>query len=582
MRYQLIAPRDEAMSAVEQVLHNRGIKLEDMERFKYPSQNDMIDPLELKYMHEGAQMLIKHVGQNDKIFIQVDSDCDGYTSAAILINYLNCLFPHFAQTKISYRIHDGKQHGLLTETIPNDVKLVIAPDSSSNDYEQHEELHNRGIDVLVIDHHEAEKYSEYACVINNQMCDYPTKSLSGAGVVYKFCCYIDSLLGTEYADDYIDLATTGIIADVMPLKDFEIRQIILKGMQGFRNPLLKTMVAKDEFHFGGKSLTPFNIAWYIAPYINAITRSGTESEKKVVFESMIDFLAYKTVPSTKRGCKGQFETRTEQAVRTCNNVKNRQSKAKDNALDAVLKTIEDENLLENKILAIRLDPKYAADKNLTGLIANGLLDTYCRPILILNKVKEEDGSVHWAGSGRGYDKANLGSLRDLLEQSGLVDYAQGHAMAFGVSIPEENYEALVAYVNEAYKDFDCSPIYSVDLIWDGMKDLSAQAFAEIADEEKIWGKGVEDPLIAIEGLRIYGNQLRLFGLEKGKPTINIQLPDGSSITKFKSSEEEYEELHSTNGYVIINAVGNCTRSGWGIPQFNIVDYEIVGRNDYYF
>lgn len=581
MRYQLIAPRDEAMSAVEQVLHNRGIKLEDMERFKYPSQNDIVDPLCLEHMHEGVQMLMKHVGQNDKIFIQVDSDCDGYTSAAILINYLNCLFPHFVQTKISYRIHDGKQHGLLTDTIPEDIKLVIAPDSSSNDYEEHEELHNKGIDVLVLDHHEAEKYSEFACVINNQMCDYPTKALSGAGVVYKFCCYMDSLLGTSYADDYVDLATAGIIADVMPLKDFEIRQIILKGMQGFRNPLLKTMVAEDNFHFQGKALTPFNIAWYIAPYINAITRSGTMSEKQVVFESMIEFLAYKTVPSTKRGCKGQFETRVEQAVRTCKNVKNRQTKSKDGAMDAVLQTIKDENLLEHKILAIRLDPKYAADKNLTGLIANGLLDTFCRPILILNKV-EEDGKTYWRGSGRGYDKANLGSLRDLLEQSGLVEYAQGHAMAFGTSIPEENYDALVQYVDEAYKDFDCTPIYSVDLIWDGTKDLSSKAFAEIADEEKIWGKGVEDPLIAIEGFRVYGRQLRLFGLEKGKPTLNIQLDDGSSLVKFKSSEEEYELLHSDLGYVIINAVGTCTRSNWGIPQFMITDYEIIGRNDYYF
>ena len=581
MRYQLIAPRDEAMSAVEQVLHNRGIKLEDMERFKYPSQNDIVDPLCLEHMHEGVQMLMKHVGQNDKIFIQVDSDCDGYTSAAILINYLNCLFPHFVQTKISYRIHDGKQHGLLTDTIPEDIKLVIAPDSSSNDYEEHEALHNKGIDVLVLDHHEAEKYSEFACVINNQMCDYPTKALSGAGVVYKFCCYMDSLLGTSYADDYVDLATAGIIADVMPLKDFEIRQIILKGMQGFRNPLLKTMVAEDNFHFQGKALTPFNIAWYIAPYINAITRSGTQSEKQVVFESMIEFLAYKTVPSTKRGCKGQFETRVEQAVRTCKNVKNRQTKSKDGAMDAVLKTIKDENLLEHKILAIRLDPKYAADKNLTGLIANGLLDTFCRPILILNKV-EEDGKTYWRGSGRGYDKANLGSLRDLLEQSGLVEYAQGHAMAFGVSIPEENCDTLVQYVDEAYKDFDCTPIYSVDLIWDGTKDLSSKAFAEIADEEKIWGKGVEDPLIAIEGFRVYGKQLRLFGLEKGKPTLNIQLDDGSSLVKFKSSEEEYELLHSDLGYVIINAVGTCTRSNWGIPQFMITDYEIIGRNEYYF
>ena len=593
MRYQLIAPRDESLSAVEQVLFNRGINPTDLNRFKYPSQNEVLDPSLLENMVEGAKMLIKHIGQNDEIFIQVDSDCDGYTSAAILINYLNCLFPHFTQTKLSYRIHDGKQHGLLTDTIPNNVKLVIAPDSSSNDYEIHQALAERGIDVLVLDHHEAEKYSEYACVINNQMCDYPTKSLSGAGIVYKFCCYLDSLLNTEYADDFIDLVTTGLIADVMPLKDFEVRHIILKGMQGFRNPLLKTMVEKDQFHFGGKSLTPFSIAWYIAPYINAITRSGTQSEKQVVFESMIEFLAYQTVPSTKRGCKGQFETRVEQAVRTCTNVKARQTKSKDSAMEAVLKTINEENLLENKILAIRLDPKYAADKNLTGLIANGLLDTYCRPILILNKtlevVEEEvDGKiikkpkVHWAGSGRGYDKANLGSLRELLEASGLVDYAQGHASAFGVSIPEDNYEALIQYVNEAYKDFDCAPVYSVDLIWDGMKDLSAQAFAEIADEEKIWGRGVEDPLIAIEGLRICGNQLRLYGLEKGKPTLSIQLDDGSSLIKFKSSEEEYELLHSDLGYVIINAVGTCTRSSWGIPQFNISDYEIIGRNDYYF
>ena len=581
MRYQLIAPRDEALSAVEQVLFNRGINPKDIEHFKYPSVNDLVNPEKLEHIKDGVAMLISHIERNDKIFIQVDSDCDGYTSSAILINYLNCLFPHYVQTQISYRIHDGKQHGLLTDTIPSDVKLVIAPDASSKDYEQHKELHDRGIDVLVIDHHEAEKYSEYACVINNQMCDYPTKSLSGAGVVYKFCSYIDQLLGYDYANDYIDLATVGIIADVMDLRDYEIREIILRGMQGFRNPLLKAMVAKDKFHFEGKQLTPFNIAWYIAPYINAITRSATEQEKLVVFESMIEYLAYKTIPSTKRGCKGQNETRVEQAVRTCANVKNRQSKAKENASDAVFQTIKDENLLEHKILAIRLDPKYAADKNLTGLIANGLLDLYCRPVLILNKV-EEEGKVYWQGSGRGYDKANLGSLRDLLESSGLVQYAQGHAMAFGVSIPEENYDALVQYVDEAYKDFDCSPVYSVDLIWDGAKDLSSHAFAEIADEEKIWGKGVEDPLIAIENFRIYGNQLRLFGLDKGKPTLNIQLDDGSSLVKFKSSEEEYELLHSDLGYVIINAVGTCTRSIWGIPQFNIQDYEIIGRNDYYF
>ena len=137
-------------------------------------------------------------------------------------------------------------------------------------------------------------------------------------------------------------------------------------------------------------------------------------------------------------------------------------------------------------------------------------------------------------------------------------------------------------MNELYKDFDCSPTHYVDLIWDGNKEVISRNFAEIADEEKIWGKGIEDPLIAIENFRIYGNQLRLFGLDKGKPTLNIQLEDGGSLVKFKSSEEEYELLHSELGYVIINAVGTCTRSTWGIPQFNIKDYEVIGKEDYYF
>ena len=204
-------------------------------------------------MKEGAKMLISHIGRNDKIFVQVDADCDGYTSAAALINYLNYLFPHFVQTNITYRVHDGKQHGLLIDTIPtDDVKLVIAPDSSSNDIEAHTELIKRGIDVLVLDHHLADRASANACVINNQLCDYPTKSLSGAGIVYKFCCYLDSLLGFDYANDYVDLATVGIIADVMSLKDFEVREIILRGMKEFKNPFLKTMVEKDKFHFEGQ------------------------------------------------------------------------------------------------------------------------------------------------------------------------------------------------------------------------------------------------------------------------------------------------------------------------------------------
>ena len=161
---------------------------------------------------------MKHIKNNDKIFIQVDSDCDGFTSSAILINYLNCLFPHFVQTNISYRLHEGKQHGVILDTVPEGTKLVIIPDAGSNQFEEHAALRDRGIDVLVIDHHEAEKYSDNALIVNNQMCEYPNKTLSGAGVVYKFCSNIDMLMNTHYAELFLDLVGLGIVADVMDLR----------------------------------------------------------------------------------------------------------------------------------------------------------------------------------------------------------------------------------------------------------------------------------------------------------------------------------------------------------------------------
>ena len=133
MEYQLIVPNissERDLTAVEQVLLNRGIALENIDHYLNTTNADILNPELIMNIYEGAQMLIKHIASNDKILIQVDSDCDGYTSAATLINYLNYLFPGFTQSNILYRIHTGKQHGILLETIPEDIKMVIAPDSS--------------------------------------------------------------------------------------------------------------------------------------------------------------------------------------------------------------------------------------------------------------------------------------------------------------------------------------------------------------------------------------------------------------------------------------------------------------------
>lgn len=577
-----MAPVADGLTAIEQVLANRGIKPENIEHYLNTTNKDILDPKLIMNMREGATMLIKHINQGNKILIQVDSDCDGYTSAATLINYLNCLFPSFVQNNIYYRIHTGKQHGIILNTIPADVKLVIAPDSSSNDYEEHAYLKENGVDVLVIDHHEADEISSNACIINNQLCDYPTKSLSGVGMVYKFCSFIDELLNVNYANQFLDLVALGMIADMIDLRDYETKHLITLGLENIRNPYFKGMVQKNEYSLRD-GITPIGIAFYVAPYVNATIRMGTQEEKMIMFESMLDFRGYELIPSTKRGCKGQKETRVEQACRNCANIKSRQTKARDASLEVIEKIIKDKNLLDNKILVVKLDG-YATDKNLTGLIANQLMAKYQRPVLLLNKViNSETKEVSWEGSGRGYDKSKFDNLREFLKESGLVMYAEGHANALGSGITDDNFETFINYSNNALKDFDFTPCYKVDFIFSG-SDFKGSDIVEIAELKSLWGQGIEEPFIAIENINVYSGNVVLMSPDKS-PTLKITLSNGTSLIKFKSSQEEYEKFQNGMGCITINIVGRCERNVWNgrvSPQIMIEDYEIIGKQEYYF
>ena len=189
-------------------------------------------------------MLVRHLAAQDPIFIQIDADYDGYSSAAVLLNYLHCLFPGTVENNVTYRLHTGKQHGIIPDTIPAGIKLIIIPDAGSNDDDIYAALQEQGIDILILDHHEVNDKVEHACLINNQQGNYPNRTLSGVGVVYKFCQYIDSLLGVQYAGNYLDLVATGMIADVMDMRPFETKEIISQGLNNITNPFLSAFVKK--------------------------------------------------------------------------------------------------------------------------------------------------------------------------------------------------------------------------------------------------------------------------------------------------------------------------------------------------
>lgn len=531
-------------------------------------------------MEDGVKLLLKHLFREDGvIWIPVDADCDGFTSAAILLNYLHDWVPTIVENKIKYGFHAGKEHGIDTNQLPPQTTLVIAPDSSSDEGEIHTQLHEQGIDVLVIDHHLADSDSPHAVIINNQLCDYPTKSLSGAGMVYKFCQYIDSVAGLNNADNYLDLVMLGLTADMMDVRDIETHYLIEQGLSRIVNPFISALIERNSYSIG-KTVTPIGIAFYVAPYVNAMNRSGTIEEKQLLFDSMLSWKAYENIPSTKRGTFGAFEQRVEQAVRTCVNVKNRQTKAQDTTLESLEKQIQDQHLLDSKVLLILVDD---IDKNLAGLVANKFMAKYQRPTAILRRTVHE-GEPAWEGSARGYDASPLKDFRKFCKDSQLPFVCAGHENAFGLSLYDRDIEAFKAYCEEQLKDIEFSPNYKVDFIFQS-NNFKASDIAKIGDMKMLWGQNLKEALVAIEHVCITKDNLNFYKKEKSS-TLKITLPNGVACIKFKSNEDEYEQLYSDSGCVVINLVGTCDLNefppGRITPQIKIEDYDIISREAYYF
>ena len=605
MKYELIKPINPEYSAIEQILTNRGISKEQIKHYLNTTDEDINEPEAFgeDLLKTAAALVIQMVQTNKAMAVIVDCDCDGYTSSAILINYLHDLFPSYVQANLSYFVHDSKQHG-LSDTLPwlsnqDNLGLVICPDSSSNDYEYHKKLKDNNINVLVLDHHDADHISKEAVIINNQLSNYPNKDLSGAGVTWQFCRYLDKLMNINNAEQYRDLVALGNDADMMSLKSIETKHLIGTGLARPRNPFIVTMAQKNEFSLKGK-LTPIGVAFYIAPFVNAMTRSGTVEQKQLLFESMLKHKAFEELPSTKRGHSfGDTETLVQQAVRVATNVKNRQTKAQDEFLTQIENKIEKYNLLDHKVLLFLMDPG-EIDRNIAGLVANKIMAKYQRPVCILtkqeNKIQgmkikedlpwdeyEQICYISYAGSARGCDKTGINDFKSICLQTGVCNYAEGHPGAFGLSINEQNIQTFIEKTDQILSSMNDEAIYYVDYIYDN-NNINGQNILDIAELENLWGKDIDEPFIAIHNLKITPDMVTIY--DKRGYTIKIKTSSGVDIIKFRATEYDCEVFQTNNtGFIEVDIIGRCSKNEWMgniSPQIFLEDYQVIDSNKYYF
>lgn len=544
MEYKLIG-KNNYFDPIKTVLENRGIV--DIQSYLHINEKVVIHWSKLKNIEKAINCFLKHVKNNSKIFIQVDGDADGYTSAALLISYLKKVFPNI---QIIWRLHDGKEHGIFIDTIPDDVQLVIIPDAGSNQIDEHRQLIEKGIDTIVLDHHECNKESEYAIVVNSQLSpEYENKQLSGVGIVYKFCKGLDEILNINLADDFLDLVAIGNIADTQDMRSLETRYYVNKGLNNINNKLLKALFEKQSYSTKGV-VNINNVEYYIAPLINACIRVGTMEEKSQMMRSLLETdekIYYKR--------KNIYEPIEVNTARMLVNIKQRQNRMRDKGVVLIKDKIKEKNLLQNKLLIV--DVTDILDKNLIGLVANGLKDEYKRGTILVRYNKEKNTMT---GSLRGYDKGSIKDLKTFLQSLNKFDLIEGHPNAAGLEISPEKLVEANEMINEILKnELINTTIHEVDFIIPS-NQLKKQFITEINKYKYLWGHNVEEPLIAIKDIEINSNEIYLNG--KNKNTIKFIHKDIEFI-KFRSNEDEWSSIINKGERLVLDIVGKCATNEYG-------------------
>lgn len=521
MRYQLKSEIN-GRGLLETIYANRNLDEQTVNELLNANKESLNDPFEIFNMDKAVEMF-KTVYRKDMVIGLIpDADVDGMTSSSILYQFLTRDLEHPMENIVVF-FQEGKQHGLSSDIFPrikesNEVDLYLIADSSSNDKEQLKELSQMGKIVILLDHHQVVDYEEIenVVIVNNQLGDLNNKGLCGAGVVAKFI----EAMGYN-VDKYLDLVAVGLVADSMNMVDMQNRAYVNLGLSNIKNPLLKAFFKKY------KNVIIENVGWNCANFINSVIRYGTYEQKVLLWDAIVG--KKETVEYVKKDGTVIEESLQEHFIRVSDKVKSKQNRDVKNSMGKVEKWIHKHNYENDKVIIVVNDG--LADKTLGGLVAQKLCSKYTRPILILAPFEDE-----LSGSAR-----SPLDLRDILNESGLVTFANGHARAFGVSVPKDNIEELRKYLNNYFAncDFVDGQVEEVDYIFDS-KDLKLDDVKEVGDLRGLWGKECDVPKLVVKKLTIESSKIQY--KKDGICYVATFTHNGITYKKEFCSRVVYEEM----------------------------------------
>ncbi len=457
---------------------------------------DIPDPSLLFHGEKAAKRLADAIHAQERIALVGDYDVDGVTSTAIVALFFQHIGYPLSVT-IPNRFRDG--YGISTALLERiDADLIITVDNGIGAFEAAARCQERGIDLIITDHHTpaATLPNAYA-IVNPKLpqCSYPFKEICGAQVAWLLMALLKRELRVSVnMRDYLDLLALAIIADVMPLTHIN-RVMVQAGLQQLQRSTRPASVIICEF-LNKSSLRAEDIAFQIAPRLNSAGRLDDAA-------TALHFLT----ASTQHEAYTHFETL--------------------DALNIERKRIERE-LTDEALLQVNPDDPVIVvaaegwNEGVVGIVAARLVQRFSKPAIVLSIAT---GIAK--GSARSIGNVDIYAL--LQTQSSLLEKFGGHKMAAGLSLRVEHLGMFTKALNQNAALLEPSEFLEPEMV---MGELNSESIdfelLEILESFEPYGEGNPRPKFLLREAEV--RHIRYFGPEKEHSRLQLYFQNHAATT----------------------------------------------------
>ena len=479
-----------------------------------PKLADLDDPFRVKNLRSAVLRIIEAIEKNENILVFGDYDVDGITSTTLLV----CILRHFGISPsyfVPRRMEEG--YGLSEAALERALSngkpdLLIALDCGTNAVEAVKYIRERGIDLIVVDHHQAKDvFVDDHILINphvHNISTTPWSQLCTVGLVFKLVHGLIKEMRLRNdprsleinLQDYLDLVSLGTVADLVPLVDENriMARYGIKRLKSTRRTGIQALIQASGIALG-EDITPIDISFKLGPRINA---SGRLADASLPLDMLL----------------GDDFTTCYRAACELNDINKERQEIERGVLEDAIKQVETEHLDDYPCIVV-----YDASwhPGVVGIIAGKLSREYHKPVIVFGEVDEG----YTKGSGRsvqGIDLVEcLGQCGDILGSWG------GHPMAVGVSVKEgciaDFRKRITDTIHSKYgTEIDFTPRISINLTLD-----ASDVCLELLDELELmhpFGEGNREPIFALKNI-VLNKPVEVFGAAQN---YRFQIPLGDS------------------------------------------------------